>query len=203
MAGACALCCVQCCCCLHNVKVEAGDGGHLGNVKQVMSCCVPRMASKFLPRARALTVFMSVCVCVYVCVFWLPLALFRTRPVPCLPRTSQACRLAFVSAHLAPIRSLPPSRSLISSPLVFILYTCSLCLFRPTLARSCWQVVDPAGTTIGRIKGECEFCYCCETSFHLFAPDDVEEKQSLGFIQKKFSGFAKELFTNADNFYIK
>lgn len=66
-----------------------------------------------------------------------------------------------------------------------------------------YHILDANHEPVMMIKGPCCICdgaFCpCENKFNLFLMDGVTYK---GKVSKDYAGFAKEMFTNADNFSI-
>lgn len=63
-----------------------------------------------------------------------------------------------------------------------------------------FDIEDANGDTILKIEGPCCACNACgDVEFKVMSKDE----QEIGKISKQWSGLAKELFTDADNFGIK
>lgn len=64
-----------------------------------------------------------------------------------------------------------------------------------------YTVKDAIGNVVFRIQGHCCTVACCgDVDFHVLSADSDTE---VGKISKKWSGLAKEVFTDADNFGIR
>ncbi|KAJ6632942.1 Phospholipid scramblase 2 [Pseudolycoriella hygida] len=64
-----------------------------------------------------------------------------------------------------------------------------------------YQVKDETGSVVLRIEGPCCKLTCCgDVEFYVLSANDNSE---ICRISKKWSGFAREFFTDADNFRIK
>jgi hypothetical protein len=62
-----------------------------------------------------------------------------------------------------------------------------------------FSIFNENDTEVFKIVGDC--CGACNYSLHIYAGKS-ETKDSIGVIQKRWAGIAKELFTDADNFFI-
>ncbi|XP_076823563.1 phospholipid scramblase 1-like [Clavelina lepadiformis] len=68
-----------------------------------------------------------------------------------------------------------------------------------------YDIIDDMGKTIFKIKGPCcvcqGICCSCEFPFDIYPGDYTQAP--VGKIAKQWSGFAKEMFTNATNFSVQ
>ncbi|KAH3743082.1 Phospholipid scramblase 2 [Pelomyxa schiedti] len=73
-------------------------------------------------------------------------------------------------------------------------HVCSCCV--PTFV-----VLDENDNEVYRIIGNC--CGCATYTLNIYAPSGPHERDdSLGTIQKRWSGLSRELFTDADTFFV-
>lgn len=65
-----------------------------------------------------------------------------------------------------------------------------------------FSIFNENDNEVYRIEGNC--CGVCNYTLHIFDKHSGNEsKDSVGVIQKRWSGIGKELFTDADNFFIQ